>query len=161
MVGKKKQPGLYSHPKAKKRMKRPEQLLQIAIFNFLRPLMQYQQCREFIAFHVPQGGFRTDYEGMIFKSMGVMPGVADICILFPARYESNLPPTRMITDIKPPRVVFVELKAGSKGKLSGPQESFQKLCGEYGVPHYLLAAEDEKDAVSQMRAILQGYGVEC
>lgn len=146
-----KPPSLYRHPKRKKRIRRPEQELQIAIFNFLKPLMQIQKYKQFCAFHVPNGGQRTKYEGMIFKAMGVMPGVPDICLLLP--YNEDDPDSY-------PRTVWIELKAG-KGDTTDNQDAFGALMEEYGFDYRVLAASDKQDAVDQMRAILREYGVNC
>lgn len=132
---------LYLHPEAKKHIRRPEQELQIAIFNYLRPLMVLQKYSQFMAFHVPNGGKRTSYEGYIFKAMGVMAGVTDIPFLFPG-----------------PKVVWAEVKVKGEDQTE-PQRNFQARVEAFGFEYRLIEAKDASDAISQAQAILRANGV--
>ena len=151
---KKKPNSLYVHPARKKSIQRPEQRLQIAVFNFLRPLMDAQQYKQFVAFHVPNGGKRTKAEAGIFKAMGVMAGVADICLLLPCvrAFDESI--------AEPPHVCWIEMKAG-KGSTTDNQDAFGVLMDDYGFDYRVLAADSESEAVTIMQGILREYGVKC
>lgn len=106
---------LYNLPARKPVMRRPEQRMQIAIFNFLRPLMALPQYREkFLAFHVGNGGGRSKAEAGIMQTMGVMAGVADIVMLFPP----------------PHRVVKLLLDVALRHDLDGIARFIQNVWGE-------------------------------
>lgn len=155
-------PSLYRNPARKKAMQRPEQMLQIAIFNQLKPLMAVQKCQKFCAFHVPNGGYRTPAEAQAFFSMGTRSGVADIILLLP-------PDPDVIGGTG--RTVFVELKAFKPPKTkpdkkpdtaklqSETQADFMGIVQTLGFDYHVLAAKDAADACNQMAAILQRYGV--
>lgn len=129
---------------AKKGMKRPEQILQIAIFNFLRPLMVVQKREKFIAFSIPNGGYRTPFEANIFKATGVMAGASDILFLFNGGQS-----------------VFVELKAKGGGGQTDNQKGFQESVEFLGFDYILLEAGDAREAVNKTQEILRRYGVSC
>lgn len=139
----------------KKRINRPEQGLQIAIFNDLIPLMRRQKYKQFMAFHVPNGGKRTKYEAHIFQAMGVMSGVADIILLLPAGWSAE---GDVSVNFGEPRTVFIELKAGSGGQ-EDSQEAFEGRVTALGFSYHLLVAKNPADAVTQMRHLLRQYGV--
>lgn len=155
------------HLRARKRNKRPEQALQIGIFNQLRVLMGLQRYEQFLAFHCPNGGARTEFEGKIFKEMGVMPGAPDIILLFPERkFDPAFIPIK--TEGKPywegdentyPKTVFVELKAGDKSGQNANQELFQRRAEGLGFEYHLISVLDLKDALNQIYAILMMNGV--
>ncbi len=127
--------------KAKKpRKSRPEQDGQVAIFDFLTPLMEAQGYREFIAFHCPNGGYRTPFEAQLFARMGVMAGVADIPFLFPSGLE------------------FVELKAG-KGPQTQSQKDFESRVGAMGYRYTVITFTDPADAVRKISQYLTEKGV--
>ena len=127
---------------AKAPIKRHEQTLQIGIFNQLYPLMKIQNYEQFVAFHVPNGGGRSSpAEAAIFKTMGVVAGVADIVFMF-----------------KGGKTVFVELKAG-KAPMEDSQERFQGWCADLGFEYILMRALNVQDAVDQTFAILRANGV--
>jgi hypothetical protein len=57
---------------------RPEQALQISVVRYLDlALPDSVQW-----FHPPNGGGRTPYEGVVFKSLGVKPGIPDLCFVW-------------------------------------------------------------------------------
>lgn len=167
---------LYTHPARKKRMARPEQRMQIAIFNFLLPRMALPMYRDqFLAFHVPNGGGRSKAEGEILKRMGVMAGVADIVMLF-------RPLTLLGTEQRQSTTVFIELKAynppppvrlkkdGTPVKararsektetgLEDSQIEFRNRVTGLGFRYVLLIAKDERDAINQIAALMREYGV--
>ncbi len=58
---------------------RPEQRLQIELVNTLRAVAP---ALEFMCFHVPNGGYRTPREAVIFKTLGVLPGIPDLVCLW-------------------------------------------------------------------------------
>lgn len=150
-------------------MRRPEQGLQIGIFNMLKPLMAYQKCRQFIAFHVPNGmglpkkkgrnGKWYSPQGAIFKAMGLMPGVADIILLFPEHWVPSPAPLRSM-DRCPQTIVFVEVKALGETQRED-QENFQAWVTAFGFEYVIIEAANTSDAWNQMRVILRRCGVEC
>ncbi|MFA7333391.1 MAG: hypothetical protein WC130_03760 [Kiritimatiellia bacterium] len=150
--------------------------MQIAIFNFLRPLMALPQFRDkFLAFHVGNGGGRSKAEAGIMQSMGVMAGVADIVMLFAGKDNlSGEPPY--------PETVFIELKAykapppvrlkkdGTPVKarvrsektetgLEDSQIEFRDRVTVMSFRYVLLIVKDERDAVGQIVKLMREYGV--
>lgn len=125
----------------KKIKNRPEQDLQIGIFDQLKPLMIAQEYKHFLAFHVPNGGWRTKMEADIFQAMGTMAGVTDIVFLFPEK------------------VVFVELKFGKSGRANENQTKFESRVTALGFEYYLLAAKDLMDALEKIVGLLKLNGV--
>jgi hypothetical protein len=63
---------------------RPEQQIQKSILDHLG----WRGLPELFAFHVPNGGYRTAVESKIFKSLGVIPGVPDLLILYRGRLHA-------------------------------------------------------------------------
>jgi hypothetical protein len=59
------------------RRQRPEQAIQHAVLDHLR----WRGAPDLFAFHVPNGGYRSPVEAMVFKGLGVTPGVPDIIIV--------------------------------------------------------------------------------
>jgi len=111
-------------------VKRPEQSLQKSIVTFIRTAYPRAVC-----FHVPNGGGRSKIEAAIFKSIGVMSGVADLCILW-----------------KGGHVGFIEVKAG-KGKLSENQLKFMDHCVRLGIPWECV------NSLEQAQSTLKHWGV--
>ncbi len=94
-------------------MKRPEQALHQAVYKYIRYAAPKVLC-----FHVPNGGWRSKVEAGIFKSLGVMPGVADLLLFWPGHMAA------------------IELKAG-KGTQTPHQTTFMHMWiyngGKYSV----------------------------
>lgn len=120
-------------------MKRPEQALQIACMKYLKDLSGV--TKNFFAYHVGNGGFRTPVEASILKSMGVTAGVPDIVI-----------------HLNGGKSIFVELKA-KKGKLSDNQETVHAILKGFGYRVEVITAEHPQDAVNQLNTILIEEGV--
>lgn len=174
-------------PSGKAKMRRPEQVIQIGIFNHLIPLMAAQKHSEFTAFHVPNGGHRSEAEAAIFKAMGVMSGVADICILipkkyFPAREDVKLTLGYSVTvpaATMPPKTIWIELKVKKTeppprytkdGRLmkkrarkstaqSDNQKFFAQILEAYGFEYHLLECADPSDGLNKVLDILRDNGV--
>ena len=158
-----------------RRMLRKEQPSQIAIFKYLRRLMAEQNYSQFLAFHPANGGKRTEYEAMIFKEMGVMPGVADIILLFAAQNRPVIDETLSVPlegktvfhPIKnagrPLKTVFVELKFVEQGKKTGGQSPNQKLFQErvegLGFEYHLLGVSNPYDAVAKIKGLLKSHNI--
>ena len=117
-------------------MKRPEQLLQQAVFNSLRPLMFFQKYSDFMAFQVKNegstGGRKAEIIAGIDKSMGKMAGVSDTIFLF-----------------KGNRQCFVEYKAFKELKtkikpiddyLSEEQKTFRDRVTKMGFDYRVIVA---------------------
>ena len=83
--------------------KQPEAELQKAFWRWL----SLTKRRDVVAFHVPNGGRRSPIEASIMKSMGVLPGVPDMVMVWQGQ------------------AYFLELKA-KKGKLT----PIQVMMGE-------------------------------
>jgi hypothetical protein len=58
-------------------MKRPEQQLQKCVFEHFR----LRGAPRVMAFHCPNGGWRSRVEGAILKAMGTVPGIPDVCVI--------------------------------------------------------------------------------
>jgi hypothetical protein len=58
--------------------RRPEQAIQAAIVEHLR----LRAVSDLFWFHVPNGGFRSPVEAMIFKSLGTIAGVPDLIFIY-------------------------------------------------------------------------------
>jgi len=59
-----------------------------------RTLFQHFRMRSapgVVAWHTPSGGYRKPVEAAIFKGLGVMPGVSDICAVRPAVCQCGAP----------------------------------------------------------------------
>jgi len=58
-------------------MKHPEQDIQKNLLAYIA-----QACvNDLFVFHVPNGGYRRPVEAMIFKSLGVVPGMPDLFLI--------------------------------------------------------------------------------
>lgn len=65
----------------------PEQAIQRAVFQHLAR----RAAPGVVAFHVPNGGYRTPHEAAILKGLGVMAGVPDVfCIRLGRVYALEL-----------------------------------------------------------------------
>lgn len=160
-------------------MKRPEQILQKAVFDHLIPLMVYQKYSQFIAFQIKNetgvAGTKGAILGGIAKGMGTMAGVSDICILFPPKESQEVDfknpietpdgvifPTKFVSGS--PKAVFIEFKA-SDGKrtpetlLSTPQKEFKARIENMGFEYHIVAAPNTKVAVDMVYDILRNNGV--
>lgn len=151
-------------------MKRSEQILQIAVFKVLTPLMYLQKYSQFMAFQIRNetgvGGAKGAMIGAFAKAMGTMEGVADTVFLFPRKrfvacginsYEND-----------DGIAVFVEYKAMKPLKtrdrlpeelLEDPQIRFRDRVNNLGFEYRIIAATDENDAVNQTLALLKEHGV--
>ena len=106
-------------------MPRPEQILQTQIVNALR-----LSAPDVLAFHVPNGGYRTPREAAVFKAMGVVPGIPDLICLWPIG-----------------RVGFLELKA-HKGALTDLQRAMIDRLSGMGFPVAVVRSLD--DALAEL-----------
>jgi len=64
------------------RHRRPEDQIQRAIVQHLR----FRGARGAVWWHTPNGGARQKTEAAILKGLGVLAGVADLCILHAGRF---------------------------------------------------------------------------
>jgi hypothetical protein len=94
---------------------RPEQdLVQRPLIRWLRHALP----PEAFALHIPNGGARSPQEAAILSGLGVMPGAADILIVWNSR------------------CLFVECKApGESCAPRGDQFVFSERCTRAGVPY--------------------------
>jgi len=100
-------------------MKRPEQALQQAVYKYIRYAAPCVLC-----FHVPNGGKRSKIEAAIFKSMGVLPGVADLLLFWDKTFAA------------------IELKHGN-GKQTDHQVEFHKRWVDLGGKYSLCRSVDD------------------
>jgi len=80
-----------------------------------------------VHFHVPNGGLRHRRTGAVMKAMGVLPGVADMCILADGG-----------------ATLWLELKHG-KNKQTDSQKAFEANCKAKG--HVYRVANGLRDAL--------------
>ena len=155
--------------KVKKKIKRPEQSVQIGIFNNLKPLMAYQKCRQFIALHIPNGGGRSEIEAAIFKAMGVMAGAADILLLFPpqdgAPYgKAVFAELKYLEPQKPPKIKkdgtpYKQRKRNPGAGQDPNQKQFQEWVEALGFDYHLIAVASPQKGVEAIYKILRDNGV--
>lgn len=115
-------------------MRRPEQQLQQAVYKYIRYAAPQVLC-----FHVPNGiraGGKNPHVTMgIMKSMGVMPGVADLLLFWGGRFAA------------------IELKAG-KGQQTDTQKLFMSEWifrgGQYAI---CRSIDDVQSVLKQWGAI--------
>lgn len=137
---------LYARAKS---IKRPEQILQIEIFKALTEEMEATGYKNWMAWHYPGGGYRTEAEGKIFKAMGTMPGFADIGVM-----------------IAGGRLVLIELKCKTvkpSGKIEVTKQNDNQLLFEarmraLGFEYCVVAATDSRDGLSQILEIIRRNG---
>ena len=111
-------------------MFRPEQILQQQVVAYLK-----LAAPDLIFFHPANGGGRSKAEAAILKSMGVRPGVADLCFVLPGA-----------------RIAFIELKAGN-GTATPAQKAFRADCELQGVPYAICRS------LAEVQGTLDGWGV--
>jgi VRR-NUC domain len=104
----------------------PEDDLQRAVVDTLR------LSPGLTVFAIPNGGKRNPREAARMKGMGVMPGVADLFIMWDRSYPR-------------PGILFVELKA-PRGRVSEAQAAFAKRCGWHGAPHAICRSVEEVES---------------
>lgn len=110
-------------------MKRPEQRLHIAVINTL-PLV----APECFTWHTPNGGKRTPTEAAVFKALGVVSGLPDLCVTWAIG-----------------RIGFIELKADG-GALTPNQEAVHAKLKSMG---FLVATAR---SVEEVLALLTAWG---
>lgn len=151
---------LYMHPARKKRMGRPEQIIQIGIMSHLVPRMLL--TKKFLVMAIPNGGYRTPAEAGILKGMGQMDGAADFLLGFPVRPLA----ATVWVELKVRKMVLCK-RGPDKGKmvekrtkLTPEQEAFRALVTGLGFDHREIYATDINDGLNQVLAIMKEYGVD-
>jgi len=114
-------------------MNRPEQKLQKAVFEHIR----VRAVPGVVAWHTPNGGWRSRTEAKILKGQGVRPGIPDICA------------------VKDGRAYFLELKAEG-GRLTDPQEQTLIDLRAAGAQATHAHGLDQALAVLEQWGILRG-----
>lgn len=156
---------LYMHPARKKRMGRPEQIIQIGIMSHLVPRMLL--TKKFLVMAIPNGGYRTPAEAGILKGMGQMDGATDFLLGFPARQSLCCDrPATVWVELKVRKMVLCK-RGPDKGKmvekrtkLTPEQEAFRALVTGLGFDHRTIYATDISDGLEQVLAILREYGID-
>jgi hypothetical protein len=113
-----------------KKRQHPEDDLQKAVWEWY--LWQQPGC---IMFAVPNGGVRNPREMARFKTMGLVPGVADLILLWGEGGGA------------------IELKVG-KGKQSIAQKEFESCCESFEIPYRVCHSVDEVKAACQEWGLL-------
>lgn len=114
-------------------MNRPEEQVQRAIVQWLG-WTQYPERGGVLWFAVPnQRGTRTRTEAAILKGLGVRPGVADLVIIAPGEAGAE--------------VMFLEVKAPGRGRLSHAQEEFRDACQHLDADHHVVTSLEEAIAL--------------
>lgn len=109
-------------PRRRKKMNRPEQVLQQACAAYLHAVLPPPPEGP-VWFHVPNGGGRSKAEAGIFKSMGVKSGIPDLVFLSANPF-------------------CIELKA-DRGDLSDEQEEVINDLNAFGIrTHVCRSLED-------------------
>lgn len=85
------------------------------------------QYPHLILFAIPNGGRRSAIEAAIMKGEGVMPGVADLFLMFPTKAHHGL---------------FIEMKHRD-GKQSEKQVRFEEQANRYGYGYAVARSFDE------------------
>lgn len=100
-----------------------EERLQQALWQHI----QWRLNPACIAYHPANGGLRSKAAAARMKTMGVVPGVADLAFVMPDG-----------------RAAYIELKSpGRHGVQSVQQKAFEAKCIALGVPYLLTASLDE------------------
>jgi len=108
----------------------PEYLLQKSVADFLE--IAKPNC---VWFHCPNGERRDARTGAKLKSMGVKPGVGDLCFVLPYGIAG-----------------FIELKSG-KGKLTDSQKVFKDDVESLG------GLYEEARSIEEVKQILKAWEV--
>ena len=82
-----------------------------------------------IFYHCPNGEYRSPRTGSKLKAMGVLPGVADICLVLPGGASA-----------------FLELKRPG-GRTSAEQRAFRDSCETSGAGYAIAQTPEEAVAV--------------
>ncbi len=148
----------YKRPPVRRHVTRPEQNLQIGVVKALAKVEALSGGEEFFFFHPANGGYRQKAEAAILKAMGVRAGVSDMFFLFPAEYcDLDRGDGEMFThELKPGTLAIIEYKAG-KGDTTDNQEGFGRKMAMFGIPWYVVAAENVEDATVQTFRILHRH----
>ena len=83
-----------------------------------------------LLFHIPNGGARSSREGKLFKDIGVIPGVADLCYLHDGV------------------AYFIEVK-NALGKQSTKQEKWEFRVRGEGFDYYIVRTLEEFQQIIQ------------
>lgn len=106
---------------------RAEEQLQQAVVKYLKVVLLPSGS---MFFHIPnQRGTRTLAEMVALKSLGVIPGVADLGLI-----------------VRGGMIIFIELKT-AKGRLTSAQKAFKQRCDDFNVPYHVCRSIDEVGAV--------------
>lgn len=98
-----------------------EQSLQASMIDLFHALGVFKRA---IVFSIPNEGKRTKTTAGRLKAMGLLPGIADLCIIFEGRAH------------------FAEVKT-QRGRLSTRQKDFRDLCERFGVPWAIFRSVEE------------------
>lgn len=137
---------LFFHKNNKKKMGRPEEIVQRACVTLLQTIENLTRRLSF--FHIPNQLLRTMVLRVVYAALGVRAGVPDLVILM----EGG-------------RIIFVELKINPnktnvppKHLTSSDQDDFHAILIRLGFTVYVLAARNTVDAQNQLLVILEEQG---
>lgn len=116
--------------------KNSESHIHIYVASFLRKLQL--KGLDFIFFHVPNGGARSQREGGKLKLMGVLAGVPDLCVLLHDK------------------IFFIELKA-EIGRTSKAQDEFIHDARTLGHKTYIVKSPTPHESILKTAEIFKEY----
>lgn len=143
---------MFKNRPSRKRLKRPEQACQIGIFNWANPFMAMDNCRQFLAFHVPNGMTTSPAQAGIFKALGLRAGVADIVVLL--RGGKTL-----LIEMKVQKLTKVKKELSKADDRNENQKIFAAQVEALGFEYIVLSAQSPRDALNQFIKILEDNGV--
>ncbi len=112
------------------RQNREEERLHRQVADYLRIALGDQV----LWFHVANGGARSKAEAGIFKALGVMPGVFDLCFLWRSGGADNVKGSVGFIELKPPN-----------GQLSDPQVHFDRWLLYHDIPRVVCHRVEDVD----------------
>ena len=113
--------------KPRKRKRRdPRPLKEDPIHKFAIQLLQFNAVPNLIYYHAPNGARMSERTVGYMKSLGMLPGVADLSIVLPGG-----------------RACFLEFKREHGGETSAAQDAFRDLCRRNGTPYEIANTPDE------------------
>lgn len=105
------------------------------VHHYAVDLLRMLGRRDVIWFHVPNGGHRSKRTAAKMQRLGVRPGVADLCVVFPGG-----------------TVGFLELKRPVGGRLGPEQKVFRADCETTGASYAIASTPEE------VAEVLAGWG---
>lgn len=138
---------IYIRPNAKKRMARPEEIIQRPLIKMLQQINMLTGGKVYF-FHIPNQLLNKSSLRKIYHGLGIQSGIPDLVIMFQGG-----------------KTIFIELKADrTKGGTKKPsttekQDEVHDALRNLGFNVYVLAARDAVEAQKKLLAILEENGL--